>query len=185
MFSCQIKYQCFILSSNCSACLHFASKKYIFFMFPTRFSALWWDPVDTPQCRFSPQPTNENSCWFHLTLTHTKTQWLNERLYFHIYKSNSLLHQITPVFFPNCCCDFHKINYNFTKWGEFEGSYRGMRSKAKNKRPINDNNNKIIVIKFQEIYENHSTSLISVIYISTKRRVEQLIKGYHGFIWNN
>lgn len=58
-----------------------------------------------------------------------------------------------------------------------------MRSKAKkNKRPINDDNNKIIVIKFQEIYENHSTSLISVIYISTKRRVEQLIKGYHGFI---
>lgn len=40
--------------------------------------------------------------------------------YFHIYKSNSLLHQIPPVFLSN----FFAVNFtkekkiNFTKWGE-------------------------------------------------------------------
>lgn len=100
---------CFILSNNCLSCLHFASKKYTFLCFQAVSPHCGETRYDTPRCRFSPRPINKNSCWFHLRLTHTKTQWLNERLfYFHIYKSNSLLHQITPFFFPNCCCDFHK-----------------------------------------------------------------------------
>lgn len=57
---------------------------------------------------------------------------------------------------------------NFTKWGE--GGESLGEARGKEKIIINKNNisKKIIIKTIQEIYKNHSTSLISAIYIFTK-----------------
>lgn len=125
----------------------------------------------------------KSTCWFRLTAS-----WFHTHSSSHVIKWKTFISTFIKVILfyikssppPLFFCPTFAVNFTHTQrknelheMGERVLGGREARGTKKKKYP----NKKTI----QEIYENHSTSLISAIYIFTKGEYNN----YHGFIWNN